>query len=188
MSLKLHTIITSTRPGRVGLHVAKWFNEYAVGHGGFDTTLVDIADFNLPIYDEPLHPRLQKYQHAHTKRWAESVNSADAFCFRDAGVQLRPVARFGKCTQLRLRRMELQASRLCQLWRRVWRPARGAGGEASGNDAQARHTAGGGSNPERDAIHRQGQNLQSNELIDASAKTMLDELLKWAAPLKQMRG
>jgi NAD(P)H-dependent FMN reductase len=56
MSLKLHTIITSTRPGRVGLHVAKWFHEYAVGHGGFDTTLVDIADFNLPIYDEPVHP------------------------------------------------------------------------------------------------------------------------------------
>ena len=47
----------------------------------FDTTLVDIADFNLPIYDEPMHPRLQKYQHAHTKRWAESVNSADAFAF-----------------------------------------------------------------------------------------------------------
>jgi NAD(P)H-dependent FMN reductase len=81
MSLKLHTIITSTRPGRVGLHVAKWFHEYAVGHGGFDTTLVDIADFNLPIYDEPMHPRLQKYQHAHTKRWAESVKSADAFAF-----------------------------------------------------------------------------------------------------------
>ena len=39
MSLKLHTIIASTRPGRVGLHVAKWFHEYAVGHGGFDTTL-----------------------------------------------------------------------------------------------------------------------------------------------------
>jgi len=30
--------------------------------------------------------------------------------------------------------------------------------------------------------------FKSNELIDASAKTMLDELLKWAAPLKQMRG
>ena len=67
MSLKLHTIITSTRPGRVGLHVAKWFHEYAVGHGGFDTTLVDIADFNLPIYDEPVHPRLQKYEYAHTE-------------------------------------------------------------------------------------------------------------------------
>ena len=28
-----------------------------------------------------MHPRLQEYQHAHTKRWAESVNSADAFAF-----------------------------------------------------------------------------------------------------------
>ena len=81
MALKLHTIIASTRPGRVGLHVGKWFHEYALKHGGFDATLVDLADFDLPVYDEPHHPRLQKYEREHTKRWAESVRSADAFVF-----------------------------------------------------------------------------------------------------------
>ena len=43
--------------------------------------LIDLADFNLPVYDEPLHPRLQKYEHAHTRAWSESVNAADAYVF-----------------------------------------------------------------------------------------------------------
>src|SRR5690606_29928839 len=35
----------------------------------------------LPVYDEPEHPRLQKYQHEHTKRWSASVAAADAYVF-----------------------------------------------------------------------------------------------------------
>lgn len=81
MSLKLHTIICSTRPGRVGSSVAEWFNTAATEQGGFESELVDLADFNLPVYDEPNHPRMQKYEHDHTKAWSESVSKADAFVF-----------------------------------------------------------------------------------------------------------
>lgn len=81
MSLKLHTIICSTRPGRVGPSVAKWFNEFANGHGQFESTLVDLADFQLPVYNEPNHPRLQKYEHEHTRAWSKSVSDADAYAF-----------------------------------------------------------------------------------------------------------
>lgn len=81
MTLQLHTIICSTRPGRIGPAVATWFNDFANAHGQFDSTLVDLADFNLPIYDEAAHPRLQKYEHAHTKAWSNSVAKADAYIF-----------------------------------------------------------------------------------------------------------
>lgn len=81
MTLKLHTIICSTRPGRVGPPVAKWFHELATQHGQFETLLVDLAEFNLPVYDEPEHPIRQNYQHEHTKKWAASVNAADAYVF-----------------------------------------------------------------------------------------------------------
>ncbi|MDP4548644.1 NADPH-dependent FMN reductase [Marinobacter sp. MDS2] len=81
MSLKLQTIICSTRPGRVGSSVAEWFNKAANKQGGFESELVDLADFNLPVYDEPNHPRMQKYEHDHTKAWSESVSNADAFVF-----------------------------------------------------------------------------------------------------------
>ncbi len=81
MALRLNIIICSTRPGRVGPSVAEWFLEAARAHGKFEPVLVDLADIGLPVYDEPKHPRLGQYEHAHTKRWSESVASGDAFVF-----------------------------------------------------------------------------------------------------------
>jgi len=78
---KLNIIVCSTRPTRAGLPIAQWFHSFAQKHGGFDCELVDLAAFNLPVFDEPEHPRLQKYQHEHTKKWSASVASADAFVF-----------------------------------------------------------------------------------------------------------
>jgi NAD(P)H-dependent FMN reductase len=78
---KLHVIVASTRPGRQGPAVACWFHSYAQVQGAFDAELVDLADFNLPILDEPNHPRLRKYEQEHTKAWSASVDSADAFVF-----------------------------------------------------------------------------------------------------------
>jgi NAD(P)H-dependent FMN reductase len=81
MPLKLAIVIGSTRPGRVGPSVAAWFLGVAREHGAFDVTLIDLADLDLPLLDEPHHPSKQLYQHAHTKRWAELVADADAFVF-----------------------------------------------------------------------------------------------------------
>ncbi|HEX4107831.1 MAG TPA: NAD(P)H-dependent oxidoreductase [Solirubrobacteraceae bacterium] len=75
----LQIIIASTRPGRVGLPVARWFAERARAHGGFEIDVADLAEINLPFLDEPEHPRLQRYQHEHTKRWSARVAAADAF-------------------------------------------------------------------------------------------------------------
>jgi NAD(P)H-dependent FMN reductase len=50
-------------------------------HAGFDVELVDLAEVNLPLMDEPQHPRFQKYQHEHTKAWSARVQKADAFVF-----------------------------------------------------------------------------------------------------------
>ena len=77
----LHIVICSTRPGRVGPTVAQWAQQAALANGQFDAQVVDLASFNLPVFDEPEHPRLQKYQHAHTKAWSASVTAADAFVF-----------------------------------------------------------------------------------------------------------
>jgi NAD(P)H-dependent FMN reductase len=78
---KLHIIIASTRPGRVGPAVARWFHQFALGHGTFEVELVDLAEVGLPLLDEPAHPRLRQYQHEHTKRWSASVEAADVFVF-----------------------------------------------------------------------------------------------------------
>jgi NAD(P)H-dependent FMN reductase len=81
MALRLHTVIASTRPGRNGPMIAQWFHEHAKAHGKFDAHLVDLADFNLPLIDEPHHPMRRQYEHEHTKKWSASVGAADAFVF-----------------------------------------------------------------------------------------------------------
>lgn len=77
----LQIVIVSTREGRKGEAIAKWFDTRARAHGAFDVELVDLAEVNLPLFDEPEHPRLRQYRHEHTKRWSERVERADAFVF-----------------------------------------------------------------------------------------------------------
>jgi NAD(P)H-dependent FMN reductase len=81
MAPRLNIIIGSTRPGRVGPSIATWFEAFAREHGSFEPALVDVAAFNLPVYDEPRHPRLQQYEKEHTQGWSASVAAADAFVF-----------------------------------------------------------------------------------------------------------
>jgi NAD(P)H-dependent FMN reductase len=78
---KLQIFIASTRPGRVGLPVTKWFAERARQHGGFEIEVVDLAEIDLPFMDEPNHPAQRQYTKQHTLRWSALVDSADAFVF-----------------------------------------------------------------------------------------------------------
>jgi NAD(P)H-dependent FMN reductase len=75
----LSIIIGSTRPGRAGLPIAEWFAGRARRHGGFELDVVDLAELNLPMLDEPNHPRLRQYTHQHSKDWSARADAADAF-------------------------------------------------------------------------------------------------------------
>jgi len=77
----LQIIIGSTRPGRVGPSVAEWIAATARAHGQFDVEVVDLAEVNLPMFDEPRHPRLRQYEHQHTRAWSAVIDRADAFVF-----------------------------------------------------------------------------------------------------------
>jgi NAD(P)H-dependent FMN reductase len=74
-------VIGSTRPGRVGEPVAAWFAERAERHGGFEVDVADLAELDLPLLDEPKHPRLREYSKDHTRAWSANVEAADAFVF-----------------------------------------------------------------------------------------------------------
>jgi NAD(P)H-dependent FMN reductase len=78
---QLMIVIASTRPGRGGSAVGTWFTERATEHGGFEITVVDLAEFTLPLLDEPNHPRLRNYVNRHTHEWSAMVDAADAFAF-----------------------------------------------------------------------------------------------------------
>ncbi|AVO48923.1 NADPH-dependent FMN reductase [Melaminivora suipulveris] len=187
MALKLQVIVCSTRPGRVGLPVAQWFQQYAKEHAGFDVQLVDLADFGLPLYDEPKHPRMQQYQHAHTKRWSESVAAADAYVFVTPEYNYMPPPSLVNALDYVYNEWNYKPCGFVSY-----------GGVSGGLRAvqMARlHTTTLKMMPMVESVAipsvsnhvKHGAAFESNELIDASAKTMLDEMLRWARALQPMR-
>lgn len=79
--IKVGIIIGSTRPGRNSEAVAKWVYEIAEKRDDAQFELIDIADYKLPLLDEPVPPAMNQYSKDHTKEWAEKIGSMDAFIF-----------------------------------------------------------------------------------------------------------
>lgn len=77
----LQIIVGSTRPGRIGPHIAGWFAEIARAHSGFEVEVLDLADFALPLFDEPHHPKSGVYTQPHTRAWSAAVDRSDAVVF-----------------------------------------------------------------------------------------------------------
>jgi NAD(P)H-dependent FMN reductase len=79
--MKVAIIVGSTRPGRKADAVAKWVHEIAQKRADAEFELVDIADYKLPLLDEPTPPSAGKYTKDHTKAWSAKISSFDAFVF-----------------------------------------------------------------------------------------------------------
>jgi NAD(P)H-dependent FMN reductase len=79
--LKVAIVTGSTRPGRNNNAVARWVYGIAQARTDAECELVDIADYNLPLLDEPLSPMLGQYTHEHTKAWSQKIASFDAYVF-----------------------------------------------------------------------------------------------------------
>ena len=79
--LKIAIIIGSTRPQRKGEAIARWVCDVARQRSDSDFDLVDLVDFDLPLFDEPLPPAMGEYSQPHTKVWAAKIAAFDAFVF-----------------------------------------------------------------------------------------------------------
>lgn len=78
---KLKVIFASVREGRKGISIAEWVKEVVSKDSRFQTEFIDLKDENLPMMSEPNHPRLQKYEFEHTRKWSARIADADAFIF-----------------------------------------------------------------------------------------------------------
>ncbi|POS69240.1 hypothetical protein DHEL01_v212363 [Diaporthe helianthi] len=92
--VKVGIICGSTRSPRAGPQITDFVHETIKSHlasqpppDGLSITLetVDIADFNLPLFDEPGIPQAitdpSGYAHQHTRDWSARIASLDAFIF-----------------------------------------------------------------------------------------------------------
>lgn len=185
--LKLHVIIASTRPGRIGLPVGTWFAEQARAHAKFEVTVVDLKEVNLPFLDEPKHPKMQQYEHEHTKAWSKTIDAADAF------VIVTPEYNFSAPASL-INALDF----LYTEWN--YKPAGFVSyGGISGGMRSVEHAKQVLTTIkvvplfEAVALPFAAKSItdgkfQGSESNEKSATAMLDELLKWATALKTMRS
>jgi NAD(P)H-dependent FMN reductase len=184
----LQIIIGSTRPGRVGPAVAEWIAQRAREHGGFDVQVADLAEINLPMFDEPNHPRLQEYAHQHTRDWSALVAGSDAFIF------VTPEYNYGFNAALKN-----AIDYLHNEWTNKATGIVSYGGVSAGTRAtqmlkqvlsslRMMVVTDAVNIPfVRNLLDEDGR-LKPNEVLEASATVMLDELLRWTEALRPLRS
>lgn len=79
--IRIAVILGSTRPGRNGEAVARWVQELVKTRSDAEFELVDIADYKLPLLDEPVPPSQGQYSKPHTRAWAGKIATFDGFIF-----------------------------------------------------------------------------------------------------------
>lgn len=184
--MKLEIILASTRPGRAGAPVARWFAQRATANGKFSVSVADLIEVGLPLLDEPKHPRLGEYEHAHTKAWSKTVAAADAF------VIVTPEYNFGAPPAL-LNALDY----LFKEWN--YKPVGFVSyGGISGGTRSVQMTKQIVTTlkmvPLLEAVtipfianHLEDGAFKSSESLERSATVMLDELHRWATALRPMR-
>jgi NAD(P)H-dependent FMN reductase len=184
----LQIIIASTRPGRVGPSVAAWFRDRAIKTGDFEVELIDLAEVNLPMFDEPKHPRLGEYVHQHTKDWSATIRRGDAYVF--------VVPEYNNGFNAPIKNA---IDYLNQEWQYKPLGFVSYGGVAAGTRAvqmlkqvvtQLRMV------PMADAVHipfvqqflDEQRVLQPNQIMEDAATALLAELARWTSATQQLRG
>jgi NAD(P)H-dependent FMN reductase len=79
--IRIAVITGTTRPGTKAPAVAEWIIAQAKDRVDAEFIGLDIADFHLPLLDEPVPPMRGQYTKDHTKRWSEAVSGFEGFIF-----------------------------------------------------------------------------------------------------------
>ena len=79
--MKIKIILGSTRQGRVSEVIGKWVMEQAKNVAGLELELLDLRDFPLPFFDEPVSPSQIKepYINPAVVKWIAKIAEGEAF-------------------------------------------------------------------------------------------------------------
>lgn len=79
--LNLKIIVGSTREGRATDLFLPWLVEAAKEHPAFEVDVLDLRDWDLPMFQETWETLRQGYSTPTVKRWNEVVAEGDAYLF-----------------------------------------------------------------------------------------------------------
>ena len=76
---RIAVIIGSIRPNRFGDKPAQWILEHAKARGDIEVELVDLKDYDLPLFDAPASDLWMPTPNPVAAKWQEKLNSFDGF-------------------------------------------------------------------------------------------------------------
>jgi NAD(P)H-dependent FMN reductase len=185
-------VVCSTREGRFSEKVAAWINAELSARQNIQAKLLDLRDFPLPFFDEPVPPGMPKrqpYGNPIVQKWTAEIGSCDGFIF--------------VCPEYNHSIPGVLKNALdwvCEEWHRKAAAFVSWGGVGGGRAiehlrgiATALHLA-----PSYTAVHLPFATLMAHfqggdvgaalEQSKQSAMTMIDDLLWWTATLKGARS
>ena len=80
--LKIKIILGSTRQQRFSDKPGNWIYKEAKKKNGIDAEILDLRDYQLPFFNEPMSPGMIKdgvYPNEIARKWADKIREADAF-------------------------------------------------------------------------------------------------------------
>jgi len=188
----ISVIVGSTRQGRFSEKPARWIFQHLKHRSGIDAQLLDLRDFPMPFFDQPVPPAMPgrpPYENEVVKKWTAEIARSDGFIFVTPEYNYGPSAvlknaldwvypewnrkaaafvSYGSAMgargvqQLRLTAIELQ---LAPVRSSVYIPVATLWAHFQGGDVDAGLTE-----------------------LEGAAKTMIDDLLWWTAALRAARA
>ena len=79
--LKIKVILGSTRPERFGEKPANWITEKASAINEFEVELLDLRDYPMPFFEEPVSPAQSNFETPEgiVADWTKKIDEADGF-------------------------------------------------------------------------------------------------------------
>lgn len=80
--MKIHIVIGSVRQGRIGPQIAQWVQDVVMAAGEeVSAEIIDLAEWYLPMHDEPFMPSSGQYIQPHTLKWSEKISQGQMMIF-----------------------------------------------------------------------------------------------------------
>jgi NAD(P)H-dependent FMN reductase len=80
----ISVIVGSTREGRFSEKPAKWILEHLKKRDGVDARLLDLRDYPMPFFDQPVTPATPgrpAFAHEVVQKWTAAIAQSDGFVF-----------------------------------------------------------------------------------------------------------
>lgn len=79
--LHIQIIVGSIREGRRGRSIGEWAHRIAAARQDITVELVDLKDWNFPVFSLAKPPAMGEYADPLQRRWAETIGKADGYLF-----------------------------------------------------------------------------------------------------------